>query len=256
METHRILVTGSQSGLGKYLLENLPNTIGFTRKTKINFISRFSINTIIHCANNKATNIQSPDLYKYLNDNILLTHNLVKIPCKKFIYISTVDVYPKDGKVYDENKIINIEKIENLYGLTKLMSEKIVIRYNRNYLILRPTALLGPYMKPNSLTKILKNNYIDFNLAGESKFNYVLYSDILRFIKYALKENTSGIFNLASRGNLSLLEIAKELGKEDVPFGDYVYNIGNIDSSKINAIVPYFNKNTKRLLKKFKEKYK
>jgi len=258
MKNNKILVTGIDSGLGKYLFKKIKrNVVGFNRKTTIDDIKLFDIDTIIHCANNKTLNIKHSDIFKYTNDNLLLTYELSKLPCKKFIYISTVDVYPKDRMLHKEDDVIDINGIDSIYGITKLMSEQIVINNCRNYLILRPTALLGPYMKPNSFTKILTGNYENFNLASQSDFNYVLYKDIFDFIKLACKEDIMGIFNLASKTNVSLLQVAREFKKTgEVPFGDYLYHIGFINNNKVTSIFPAFNKDTLKLIREFKESYK
>ena len=256
MEKNKVLVTGSQSGLGKFIYEKTNNAIEFNRDNTIDDVKDLDLDIIIHCANNKAIQIDSTQLLEYMKDNLLLTYELSKIPCNKFIYISTVDVYPKNGMLHREDEIIDIKKVSNVYGLTKLMSEQLVKENRDNYLILRPTALLGPYMKPNSLTKILTGNYVNFTLAKQSSFNYVLYDDIYNFISFACKENLGGIFNLASKSNVSLLQVAQVLGKEDVPFGDYEYHIGHIDNSLVNEFYPSFNKETLDIIKLFKESYK
>jgi len=254
MQKH-ILVTGINSGLGKYLFENIPGCLGFNRETKMEHVKKFNIDTIIHCAYNKARDINNTNLYNYLYDNVLLTYELTKVPHDKFIYISTVDVYPKKGQLCKEDETIEVKDIDNIYGISKLMSEQIVINNCKNHLILRPTALLGPYIKPNALTKIMDDDMEDFTLSSGSRFNYVLHSYILKFIKLATKDNLRGIYNISSKGNLSLFEIAEIVGKDCAHCGTYPYWIGKIDNSKVTKIFPNFNKNTKDIIKQFvKEK--
>ena len=80
----RFLVTGVNSGLGKYLYENLPNSLGLNRDN-FNLIKNEEYDTIIHCAFNKENIIT--DYEKYLDDNIFLTQRLKKLNYKKFVYI-------------------------------------------------------------------------------------------------------------------------------------------------------------------------
>ena len=68
------LITGINSGLGKYLYENLPNTVGLNRSTNFEAIKHIKYDTIVHCAFNKE--MQITDYKKYLEDNILLTQKL------------------------------------------------------------------------------------------------------------------------------------------------------------------------------------
>ena len=90
--TNKILITGTTSGLGKYLYENIPNSISLNRKDT--FIDN-NFDVIIHNAFSPqgANKNDIKDYYKYINDNILLTKKLVDIKPKKFIFISTGDVY-------------------------------------------------------------------------------------------------------------------------------------------------------------------
>lgn len=89
------LITGASSGLGKYLHKNLggaPLTRQASNKKKER-IKKIGVNVIIHCAFNSDRNPKSVE--QYFQDNVSLTEELTKIPHKKFIFISSVDVYPK-----------------------------------------------------------------------------------------------------------------------------------------------------------------
>ena len=245
----KILVTGSDSGIGKYLVEKLPNCVEFNRKTDLEKIKKTKFDVIIHCANNKTIHVDDFNLYKYTNDNVLLTYELTKIPCKKFIYFSTVDVYPKNGKKHNEQESIKVKDVDSIYGITKLMSEQIVKNNCKNHLILRPTALLGPYMKPNSLTKILDNEII--SLSHISQLSYVLYKDILEFLKFALEKDIQGIFNVGSGQTSYLVHIAKKINRNYWYWGKYVYDIGDIDVKKIYNLFPNFAKPFDYILDEF-----
>ena len=141
----KFLITGTGSGLGKYLYENIPNTIGLNRN---NFaeIKTQSYDTIIHCAFNKENDIT--DYKKYLDDNIFLTQQLKTLNYKKFVYISTIDIY---------------QDFNNSYIQFKKFSESML---NSTDLILRCSMMLGNTMKPNHVTKI-KTNTDSISLSGE-----------------------------------------------------------------------------------------
>src|SRR3989338_1821682 len=138
------LTTGTNCGLGKYLLEERGGA-SYTRENQGNqdlFLSEFT--SITHCAFNSHVKTDSNNLSQLLNDNILLTQSLAKIKCKKFIYISSIDVYHKtDNKIHHENENIALKSNLTLYQIEKLISETIVKKYCKNYLILRPGLLLG-----------------------------------------------------------------------------------------------------------------
>lgn len=244
------LITGANSGVGKYLHENLGGT-GFTRKNGTRILSsgeRFD--TIIHCAYNASRDIDSENLYPYISDNILLTQKLLQLPHKKFIFFSTVDVYPPAKRMHKENEILNLNEVVGMYAITKLISESLVRNRTKNFLILRPTGLLGTYSKKGSLMKILFDEKPKITLTRDSEVNCTLYTDILAFIRLAVEKNIKGIYNIGSSRNITPEEVA-ELMKKKISYGKFAYQVGNYDISQAAAVVPEFKKTSKDAIRLF-----
>ncbi len=247
-----IVTTGTNSGLGRYIYESVGG-IGITRSTSPQQLERIKsegADVIIHCAFNGQRQISSDSLYGYVNDNVLLTERLVLIPHKKFIFISTADVYPKKSGSNAEDEIIDVDSVSGIYALTKLMSESMVRNCCENNLILRPTALLGKYSRRNSLIRIIEDQQATLTLSGNSRFNYVLHSDVLDFIKLSIARDLRGTYNLASSENITLQAVADMLGKK-VEFGSYFYDVGDIDNSKVSSLFPAFGKTSKEVVAQF-----
>ncbi len=247
---NKFLITGTSSGLGKYLHGNLGG-VGWNRQAsekEREEIKKNGAEIIIHCAFNSENNPKNSD--QYYNDNVLLTEELTKIPHKKFIFISSVDVYPKNTQKHSEDEILDIYNIDGLYGKTKLMSEQIVKKNCTNFLILRCTAFLGKDSRKNSLLKIIQDEKPILTLSEKSIFNYILHSDVSAFIKLSIRNDLAGIYNLASSKNITLKQVA-DLVKKKVTFGDYVYNVGNIDNSKTTAIFQAFKKSSLEVITEF-----
>lgn len=248
----KILITGTPSGLGKYIYNDLGGiswTRNITDKAKKKLKAE-GVDVIIHCAFNSSQTVDSNNLYDYLADNVLLTEELVNIPHNKFILSSSVDVYPKDKKHHKEDGVVDVNAVNGIYGITKLMSESLVKNKCRNFLILRCTSLLGRNSRKNSLIKILKDSNPTLTVTGDSVFNYVLHSDISDFIKLAIKQDVQGVYNVASSENITLSEIVDMFGKK-VNFGKYKYNVGNIDNIKITSLFPAFKKSSMEAIKEF-----
>lgn len=244
VQEHTYLTTGIDSGLGKYLHSKL-NGYYISRESKC--IGSREINTVIHCAFNK----NFSNLYKYIEDNLFFTKKLIEETDnknRKFILISSIDVYPKDNKIYSEDENLPLPN-DNLYATIKLMVESIVKEKCENYVILRPSVLLGNSMRPNSLIKIL-NDYNSISLSGDSTFNYVLYEDIFKLIKYIIKKDITGIYNIVSNSNIVLKDICN-LYKKKINFGDYIYKTGNISNNKVCGLIPNFNKSSQEVIKLF-----
>ena len=125
----KVLVTGNKSGLGKYLYENFPNAMGWDRDTtedEKEKIRKEGADVIIHCASNSSREVTSASLFLYIQDNICLAKELTAIPHKKFIFVSSVDVYPRDNEMHAEDDIIDVNAVEGIYAICKLISESIV----------------------------------------------------------------------------------------------------------------------------------
>lgn len=255
MHEYTVLVTGTLSGLGRSVHETLGG-IGWTRQLPTheerNEIKRRGVDVIIHCAVNarRSIDVDSDNLYGYVADNVLLTEELQSIPHQKFIYISTTAVYPPQLSIFREEQVIQVDAVDGIYATTKLISEAIVRTHCPNLLILRLVAPLGRYSRKNSLIRILDDEPCTLTLAADSTFNYVLHSDVCDFIRFAIATDIQGIYNVASKGNLTLSDIAAWQSKK-LNFGGYRHDIGNVDNTKIAAIFPAFRKTSREVVAQF-----
>jgi dTDP-4-dehydrorhamnose reductase len=198
-----ILLTGASSGLGKFLSKNLSDIELFTRKNNVQDIldSGKEYETIIHCAASISHASWEDVTYKYFDDNTILTRQLVTIPHKKFIHISSIDI-----------------KRDSIYGIAKRISERIVDSYSENTLIIRPSGLIGNEMKMNTFKKIQAGQPIA--LTASSTMNYVNYSTILELIL----SDYFGLVTVTASKNISMREIA-ELFIKDIQYGDIHYEM-------------------------------
>ncbi|MBL96650.1 MAG: hypothetical protein CMF52_02445 [Legionellales bacterium] len=233
----KFLITGSRSGLGKYLFNRFG---GFewhrgTPEETIREAEAYASTVIIHCAFNSNLSLATENLYQYISDNLLFTQRLVSIPHDKLIFVSTVDVYPKDGSTHTEEEIINPDEVGNIYGVTKLMSEAIVNDQCENPIILRCSALLGNDSRPNSLSRMLSEKSKKLTLTSDSSFNYLLHNDLGDFVDQAVRSDLSGIFNLVSTENVTLDKLSSDLDLTP-EYGSYRYDVGDITNEKAVSI--------------------
>ena len=237
-----ILITGTKGSLGSYLLKSFPGATGLTRensKDLLNFPENqlHKYDLIIHCAFNTTNKISNHK--EYLEDNILLTQKLCNLSCNRFVYISSVDVYNKS---------------QEIYGMFKLFSESIVKDKCKNYTILRPSAMVGPDLKPNSVIKLINNKNTTLTLSKKSTFNIINQQDLLNFIKKLYtcsdddKSKFNGTINFISKDNVSLEEINNRLDCNG-NFGDYIYTTPSLDNKKIITLYPEMNKSSWDVIK-------
>tara|TARA_Y100000361_G_scaffold154281_1_gene179284 strand:- start:4427 stop:5131 length:705 start_codon:yes stop_codon:yes gene_type:complete len=212
----KILVTGITSGLGKYIHNNIPNSIGLTRENRHQLLDG-DYDLIIHCAFSNERMESIDDYYEFIDGSILLTDDLVKVKHKKFIYISSLEVYNKPFTGYR-------------FG--KLCSEAIVNKKANNPLMLRIPAMLGVDIRKNTVMKMLLDDKPKLTLSSDSTFNYILHSDLLNFISES--EDKTGILNFISDGNITLKKV-NEIFNGNPIWGDYTYITKEVDGIKLKT---------------------
>jgi nucleoside-diphosphate-sugar epimerase len=224
----RFLITGINSGLGKYLHKNLPGSLGLNRDN-FNLIKNEEYDTIIHCAFNKENIIT--DYKKYLDDNIFLTQRLKNLNYKKFVYISTVDVYQENP---------------SMYAHFKRFSETLL---DKDDLILRCPMILGNTMKPNHATKLFSN--IDsLGLSGESAFNYILMDDLVEFFNSKDYKQYKEIIDFVSNSLVKLEEVKKYFNST-TKLGEYAYQNNVEYPNPIFKLDEKYNKSSFDKLKQY-----
>lgn len=224
-------ITGSTGSLGKrlilFLKKNKKNKIiefngDISKYTDVNnWLKKNKIDIIIHLAAIVPVSKvkKNPSLAKKVN--FIGTKNLVcairKNIIKKiwFFYASTSHVYG-----YSNKKVTEKQKVKpiNYYARTKLMSEKYLTKYKSYYNLcigrifsFTSYEQSNSYFIPNSL-KMLRsvNKSVTFNNVDHYR-DFLAIEDICSAINILLKKKATGIFNICSNENTSLIDIIKSL---------------------------------------------
>ncbi len=247
----KIFVIGSQSGLGKYLSDNLLS-IPINRNNLFKELKTDYQSILICCANYKNKTLDKNNIINFYEDNIKLVEYLTTIPHKKIIYTSSIDIYKNNNNLCDEKDHINTDLL-NLYSLGKLIAEEIIKNKSKNYCILRMSALLGPFSN-NLINRVLKFDDKTTSLSGNSTFNYINYEDVLNLINILIDNDIMDTINVASNDNISLNKVFRFLNKK-IGFGKFYYKTQNISNIKVINFAPIFNKKSIDSIIYFKKKY-
>lgn len=252
LPARNILVTGARSGLGNAVHRALGG-IAFVRGMTVDdpaIRAAAPFDAIIHCAVNAAKYISMKTAYDYMDDNFLLTQRLVDIPHRKFVFVSTLAVYPSTGRAVSEDEDVDLMPLTGPYAFSKLFSDLYVQKHARDPLILRTTTLLGPAIRPNTVLRALTQRDCQLFLAPDARYNFVMHDEIVEFIVQAMENNISGAFNIGSEGLVLLSSIVDQLGLS-VRYGEYHYDIGPVDTRKAGALHPAFARPSWQTLNRF-----
>lgn len=235
----RNLISGTHSGLGQFLLSEL----GGTRWDRESEIDREeSFDAIIHCAWPPSPPESHRLLGKYLDDTLQNACKLLSVRHKKFVFISSIDVYPKQlDDDFNEDKEIPLDCPISIHGIHKLLVESLVLNKTDNFIIIRCGALLGQTMRMNSLRKIIECEKPEISLSKESSFNLVLQNDLSEFIKLCVLSDKIGVYNFVSTDNITLGEVVDKLNVE-LSWGNFTYKSPNVSNAKSARIFPAINK--------------
>ena len=253
----KILIIGSSSNTGQFILNNLDkkkfkifatfNNTKVVNKFKRNNILFYKLDLTktadfnriptadyivllsgVSFSSKKETKTNYQMNNKIYKTNILGIKNFIKYfkkkKIKKIIFFSSISVYGGINKKMTLFKEKTIAQPNDLYGISKLYAEKLLIsNFKKTKVIcMRLPAIIG-IRKSNTLLvriskKLLKNEDL-FLYNKYTSFNSLIHvSDVLNFIIYAINKNfkKSMIINLSSRGFIKfgvLVKILKSLLK-------------------------------------------
>ena len=229
----KILISGTSSGLGKYLYKKLHGT-KYNRNKCISYYKKTFWDLIIHSGF-----YSGKDKKKYI-ENIKHTSLLSELNYKKMIFISSTAVYEGTKGKRDERKIINFNKKHNSYAKSKLMCEKII--FKKKQLIIRLGSIIGKEMRKNNIYKLKNHKKPKLTISQKSVYSFVNYGEIIKFIKIALKKNLSGIYNFLRTDYQYISKISDKLNK-NVAFGKHIFRCTKASNDKIQKLID-LNKKT------------
>jgi len=177
----------------------------FYRSTNISEIKGKSFDTVV-CAGAPAVKWlanKEPEKDRQSIDSLI--DCLKDVRCKKFVLISTVDVFG-DANGVDENTQVDPQNLHP-YGLNRYRLESFVRDNFDDYLILRLPGLVGPNLKKNVVYDFLNNNNIDA-IDSRGVFQFYPMVNLWSDIKVALNANLR-LVHLTSEP-ISVKEVAQE----------------------------------------------
>ena len=227
-----IIISGTTSGLGKFLYKNIKKAKKFKRNKKKE-IKKY--NLFVHCGffkkkNKKITQKQFQKLEKETLNNL---YKILSYNCKRIIFISTIEI---------NNKRIN----KHPYAYLKRKCEKIILKNKKN-IVFRVGFLAGKDMRKNTLYKLVNaKSKTKITLSKNSSFYITSYNDVLLAIKKINKNNSikGGIYNLISSNKFYY----NSKHNKNIIYGKYSYNVKNLSNNKFEKNFKFKTKKLKKII--------
>lgn len=159
------------------------------------------------------------------NESVLSTYNsIIDFNFGKYIYISSSDVYTYiDLK---ESEPINPTFLKP-YGFNKYISELGILRYCRNYLILRCSAIVGNNLKKGVIFDYINNRSL--HVSPNSKLQFISNTEIAKIILFFIETPGNDIFNVGGIDQISVGEFLSDAKYKEKPkLQNYRMNIDKL----------------------------
>ena len=257
----KILITGKGSFIGenaKKWLERKGHIVEELEMQNENWkefdFSKYD--SIIHVAGiaHVSADPKMEELYLKVNRDLAIqtAEKAKKEGVKQFIFMSSMIIYGKDGKIGEEKNISEETKPNPIdcYGRSKLEADLGIQELNDNEfktVIIRTPMVYGPGCKGNfpKLKKIAKISPIFPDIKNERSMTYI--DNLCEFFSKIIELQCSGVFYPQNREYLStkhIIEILAETQKKKIHFTKAFNWIIKLLSKKVNYINKVFGNKT------------
>ena len=266
MNKKKIIVTGGSGDLGQALIPKLVsdgfNCISISKKSsgnklvknikcditnfrKLNLvINKFKPDIIIHLAGLTGNIACETNPKKAFLTNVFGTLNILKSSIKlkpKIIFISTGEIYGKTKNKVNENAL---PKPVNIYGITKMLSENLILNYSTDYrtpaVILRFSYCYDENFTNRGFSLMFKKAISGEKIqifGGDQILDLLHFDDAVHAILKSITYNKTEIFNIGSGKSQSLISIINKLKKimnNDVNYTLQPYRGFEVRTCKLN----------------------
>jgi len=228
----KIVVTGSNGFLGTYFKNftrlNEDDILFLTTSESLNkelickpmyedievILNQYKIDVIIHMASIIPSSFSSSDYALFLNNNKMM-NNLynfsVKNKIKKFIYLSGFGSM-NNPKTLDIKDFYTMSKVTGEHFCSMMETKGIETAS------FRISAPYGEYARARTvlnifIDKAMRNETIEIFGSGQREQNFTYVGDIINAIELSLENEISGVYNIVSNKNTSMLELANTIIK-------------------------------------------
>ena len=185
--------------------------------------NKYNIEYVVHFAAQTHVDNSFDNSIDYTIDNILGTHQLIECcrlygNIKRFIHISTDEVYGEIAIDSEDSTEISLLNPTNPYAATKAGAEFIVRSYYYSYnipiIIIRCNNVYGAKQYPEKIipkfiTLLCENKKMSIHGTGLTRRNFIYVDDVINAINIiAMKGDINNVYNIGSNDEYNVIEIA------------------------------------------------
>ena len=193
--------------------------------------ARFKFDAVIHLAAESHVTNSYQNPINFFENNVKSTHSLLEAcrvyPVKKFLYISTDEVYGGFNTTpVSEDTVL---KPTNPYSASKAACEHLVNAYKTSYnipsLIVRLNNVYGPHQHcekviPKFTLALLRGDKCTIEGSGRQRRNFLYISDAVGGILTVFNSGQIGeIYNIGTDFSIMILELVTHLSNQIKPNG-------------------------------------
>jgi len=153
--------------------------------------------------------------YETINAHVgVLKKVLEKSNFNKIIYLSSTRVYEK-SRLTDEDQplLVNPNTPDDLYNISKILGESLVLASGKKNVIVRLSNVVGPDMGGANfigslLEEALRTRKLCFYTSKKSAKDYIWIDDVIKSLVKCENTLSNNIYNIASGFNVSNSELA------------------------------------------------
>lgn len=229
-----VKVTGSNSGLGKFLV-----TLEGFEPFQFDETDNSSMHSGIIHAGYRAPN--PSDIEAAVSDSlrqVRSTSRLLDLTSQAFVYISSIDVFPKcTDEVFDDEATIDLRSVTGHHGLLKLYLESLVEKAGGRFAIFRPGLMVGRNARPSVLSRIIAGDPGPYTLSSKSTFLPTPHQLVGESVLAFLQGEVSGRWAVVPSGPVSLEEVADMAGNRAAQFGQHLYCSPRIKVARLEELI-------------------
>mmetsp|Transcript_4872 Transcript_4872/g.10659 ORF Transcript_4872/g.10659 Transcript_4872/m.10659 type:complete len:372 (-) Transcript_4872:70-1185(-) len=183
------------------------------------------IDTIIHFAAQTHVDNSFGNSFQFTQNNIFGTHVLLESAkihgIKRFIHVSTDEVYGEGGETEDPMKEEHVLEPTNPYAATKAGAEFLVKSYHRSFdlpvIITRGNNVYGPHQYPEKIipkfiNQLQRGRAVTLHGTGQNTRNFLYVEDVARAFEVILFKGQVGqIYNIGGTNEISNVDVATML---------------------------------------------